>query len=157
MYSNISQGNASTSCGSTPAHWLGHNHTLKCLDDFIVSIKWKLGVWAVALCNLRKVLDMAMKLWSNHDCFHLLCHLVPVHFSACKQRCFVLFFLQSMIQQVCLQWEQFNNFALYSTAWIQKKTIMYLACNGTKQTMLSLTWYRSWAACQNSKMVAVRL
>lgn len=54
MYSNISQRNASTSCGSTPAHWLGHNHTLKCFSDFTVSIKWKLGVRAVAICNLRK-------------------------------------------------------------------------------------------------------
>lgn len=54
MYSNISQRNASTSCGSAPAHWLGHNHTLKCSSNFTVSIKWKLGLHAVAICNLRK-------------------------------------------------------------------------------------------------------
>lgn len=40
---------------AVPASWLGHNHTLKCLSD-IVSIKWKLDVQALSLCNLENVL-----------------------------------------------------------------------------------------------------
>lgn len=53
---------------------------------------------------------MAMKLLIM-NAFHLLCHLVPAHCSACKQQCFL--FLQRMVQQVrvWLQWGQLNQCA----------------------------------------------
>lgn len=49
---------------AVPARWLGHNHTLKCLGN-IVSIKWKLDVQALSLCNLENVL--AKETRSGHE------------------------------------------------------------------------------------------
>ena len=117
MYSNISQRNASAGCGSTPAHWLGHNHTLTYLSGFTVAIKWKY----VSCCFMQFEVLVKENRRDNetlaHECFHLLCHPVPAHCSACKQNLFFcfffFFFLQCMVLQVCvlLPWGELEHCA----------------------------------------------
>lgn len=101
-YSNISQRNASAGCGSTPAHWLGHNHTLTYLSGFTVAIKWKY----VSCCFMQfEVLVKENRRGNDtpaHECFHLLCHPVPAHCSACKQNLFFCFFTMHGTAGVCI-------------------------------------------------------